>query len=68
MKIHAQAEVYMHTNQLQVEFWGHLNFLRAAAGKRYILVLDGKSTYFGLKVHTFRVKYQLCTGVYQYIL
>ncbi len=32
MKIHAQAEVYMHTNQRQVEFWGPLNFLRAAAG------------------------------------
>ncbi len=26
MKIHEQAEVYMHTNQLQVEFWGHMNF------------------------------------------
>ncbi len=42
-------------------------------GKRYILegkryVLDGKGTFFGLKVYTFRVKYQLCTGMYQYIL
>jgi hypothetical protein len=34
MKIHPQAEVYMDTNQFQVEFssWGHLNFFRAAAG------------------------------------
>jgi hypothetical protein len=32
----------MHTNQLQVEFWGHLNFLRAEAGGPLV------SRYYGM--------------------